>query len=308
MAQTRRVVLVTGASGFIGRRLIGRLLEDGAQVHAVSRAQAAGNDHNVHWWQADLTDGAAADGLVNDISPEIVFHLASLVTGNRDISLVLPALEANLVAGVNLMTAISRKGCNRLVLAGSMEEPDPAQGTLIPSSPYAAAKWACSGYAQMFHALYHTPISTARIFMVYGPGQIDLKKLVPYVTLCLLRGEKPNLMSGERQIDWIYVDDVVDGLIALATHAHALGRRLDLGSGQLVKVREVVETLCRISGTGIQAEFSAMPDRALEQTRIADPIGTETAIGWAPRWDLEEGLRETYRWYARELKEGRIEA
>ena len=299
-----RVVMVTGATGFIGSHLLKRLVALGANVHAVSRAERPDNDGPVRWVQLDLADARATDQLVSKAKPEIVFHLASLVTGGRGLELVVPTLQANLVGAVNLMTAISATGCERLILAGSMEEPDPGQEAHVPSSPYAAAKWACSGYAQMFHALYRAPIVTARIFMVYGPDQKDHKKLIPYVTQSLLRGEQPQLMSGERPVDWIYVDDVVDGLLAIAVGSGLAGKRIDLGSGVLIKVREVVETLCRISGTDLRPKFGAVADRAMEQVRVADLAGSRAAIAWAPQHDLEEGLRMTYRWYAGQSERG----
>ena len=68
----------------------------------------------------------------------------------------------------------------------------------------------------MFHALYKLPVVIARVFMVYGPAQQDLTKLVPYVILSILRGETPKISSGGRPVDWIYVSDVVDGFMALA--------------------------------------------------------------------------------------------
>ena len=85
----------------------------------------------------------------------------------------------------------------------------------------------------MFSALYGLQVVTARIFMTYGPAQPDRKKLIPYVTDCLLRGEAPQLTSGERLVDWVYVDDVVDGLLAAATSPRGAGKTVDLGSGTL---------------------------------------------------------------------------
>ena len=90
----------------------------------------------------------------------------------------------------------------------------------------------------MFHALYHTPVTILRLFMVYGPGQQDLSKLVPYVTLSLLKGEMPRVSSGMREVDWIYVDDVAAGYLAAATATGVEGStmcpaviRVDTGTG-----------------------------------------------------------------------------
>ncbi len=78
----------------------------------------------------------------------------------------------------------------------------------------------------MFHALYGFPVAIARVFMVYGPGQQDETKLVPYVIRCVLRGEAPKITSGKHRIDWIFVDDVVSRLYEAGDRA---GRRRKVG-------------------------------------------------------------------------------
>lgn len=287
-------VLVTGASGFIGSHLVAALTAAGAEVHAVSRRDQVASP-GVAWHRADLAERGAAAQLLAAASPQVVFHLASAVTGGRELSLVLPTFEANLAATVRLLAAASEKAVPRVVLAGSLEEPDAASGNL-PGSPYAAAKWAASGYARMFHALYAAPLVTARLYMVYGPAQRDLRKLVPYVSLALLRGEPPALSSGIRPVDWIAVDDVVDGLLVCATRAGLEGTTVELGSGRLVTVREVVERLHSLIG-GPAPRFGAIADRPFERVRAANLAATEATTGWRPRLSLDDGLARTVDWY-----------
>ena len=292
-------VLVTGATGFIGSRLGRRLAAGGARVIGVGRKAPAEETPGVEWRLGDLADDRFVDRLFAEVSPERVFHLASHVVGARDLEQVAPTFRDILAATVNVLTAAARHGKPRVVLTGSLEEPEPGRGPAAPSSPYAAAKAACTGYAAMFHALYGVPVVNARVFMVYGPGQRDLLKLVPYVILSLLRGETPKLSAGDRRVDWIYVDDVVEGLLALGEGPGLEGGRFDLGTGALTPVREVVMTLVRLVRPGLQPEFGALAARAMEQVRTADAAATERATGWRPRTSLEEGLRETVRWYAR---------
>ena len=163
-------ILVTGASGFIGSHLCRRLYRDGTEIHAISRIQHSSDGNGLYWWQVDLAETAAIRELVRTIKPDIVFHLASHNVGARDLDLVMPTFRSNLMSTVNLFTAISEIGCRRVVLAGSMEEPELGDAQAIPGSPYAAAKWASSAYARMFHALYQLPVVILRIFMVYGPA------------------------------------------------------------------------------------------------------------------------------------------
>ena len=291
-------VLVTGASGFIGSHLCARLVELGADVHGVSRAPR--NDSSVsQWWQVTLDNEIATRSLVETVEPAIIFHLASFVSGSRAIEHVMPALRSNLLSTVNLLGSVTETGCPRIVLTGSLEETEGDSTTAVPVSPYAAAKSAASTYAGMFHALYNTPVVTARLFMVYGPDQKDHKKLVPYVTLSLLRGEMPRLMSGMREVDWIYVDDVVDAYLALAVKPGIEGNTIDVGSGELTSVRDVVMALVDILGQDVKPAFGSVNDRSMERVRVADIEHAYEIAGWRPSTNLSEGLAKTVDWYCK---------
>jgi UDP-glucose 4-epimerase len=296
-------ILITGASGFIGSYLCRRLCEAGIEVHAISRMKRSGRGNTLQWWQGDLADSATARDLVQAIKPVVIFHLASHVMGARNLENVLPTFRSNLLSTVNILTVASEVGCRRIVLTNSLEEPDLGDPTSIPSSPYAAAKWASSGYARMFHALYQLPVVILRLFMVYGPAQQDLGKLIPYVTLCLLRGEAPRLTSGQRDVDWIYVDDVVDGIIAAAQASNVEGKTIEIGSGELVSIRNVVEHLVRLTNPTIQPIFGALAERPLEQVRKANVTTALAQIGWKPKTSLREGLENTVNWFRQEAKQ-----
>ena len=296
-----RRVLVTGASGFIGSHLCLRLLQEGAEVHSAYRSQRPDEVDDQCWWQADLADIAQVRKIVAKTRPEVIFHLASHVKGAPDLEHVLPTFQSNLQSTVNVLVAAADSG-SRVVLTGSLAEPEAEVGELFPSAPYAAAKWASSGYARMFHALYKLPVVIARVFMVYGPGQKDVTKLVPYVTLSLLQGKRPKVSSGQRLVDWIYVSDVVDGFLLLAQSSELDGATIDLGSGELISIREIVQQLAGVVDPMAQVEFGALPDRPLEPTRSAKTAETFARIGWKPRVSLREGLERTVDWYRSELK------
>ncbi|MFG1705617.1 NAD-dependent epimerase/dehydratase family protein [Nonomuraea sp. M3C6] len=282
-----RRVLVTGASGFIGAHLVRRLAELEADVHGVSR----GAGHRV-----DLRDAEATEELFAAVRPEVVFHLAGEVNGARDVSVVRATLEGNLAATVNVLSAAS--GC-RVVLAGSSEEPRPGNGHSAPPSPYAMAKTAATGYAELYHRLWGLPYTIVRPTMVYGPGQRDTSKLVPYVTLALLRGEKPRLTSGAKLVDWVYVDDVVEAFVLAGLSERAVGQAFDVGTGTRVPVREAVELLYRIAGAESAPPFGAVADRPLDVPQTAELGPALELIGWEPAIGLEEGLRRTVEWYRR---------
>jgi nucleoside-diphosphate-sugar epimerase len=289
-------ILVTGASGFIGEHLCNRLISFGTDLHAVSRYELTGRT-KVKWWQCALDDSAEVNRLIDQVRPEIIFHLASYVSGRRGMENVLPMIHGNLLSVINLMNAAVRFNCERVILTGSLEEPEGRAESAVPVSPYAAAKWASSCYSRMYHALYQAPVVTARLFMVYGGGQKDHTKLVPYVILQLLKKQVPQLMSGSREVDWVYVDDVVDSYLALSTATGIEGETFDIGTGKLTSVKDVVMRLSTIVGSDVEPSFGSVSDRPLERVRRADVVHTEKCLGWAPHTPLNTGLELTVDWY-----------
>lgn len=290
-------ILVTGASGFIGARLCNVLRSLGAEVHGVSRRADPGSDPPISWWQADLADVQAARRVVETVRPHVILHLAGEVVGARDLDQVLPTLRGNLLSTVNLLIAAATLGCRRVVLTGSIEEPSQGDAAAVPSSPYAASKLAATGYGRMFHALYGLDIVILRVFMVYGPGQKDLRKLIPYVILSLLRGETPQMSGGLRPVDWIYVDDVVDAFVSAAASDVGGGEVLEVGSGELVTVRDLVERLAPLVHPDARLRFDTANDRPLEQVRKAQIQRTIEVLDWRPHVSLAEGLQRTVDFY-----------
>ena len=252
---------------------------------------------------ADYQRGDAADpDFVQEVwermRPEVVFHLAGHVTGKRNLEHVQPTFRDILQSTVNVLTASTEVGCERVILAGSMEEHASGELNDPPQSPYAAAKRAGTLYARLFNAMYQTPIVNLRTFMVYGPGQEDWKKLIPYVTVAALNGQTPQLSSGRRLIDWIYLDDVVEAYLAAANApaSDVVGRVLDVGSGEQTSIREIVEMLTAIIDPEIVPVFGARDDRPLEVAPVADLAPTRKYLGWQPTTPLRVGLEETVQW------------
>jgi UDP-glucose 4-epimerase len=296
--------LVTGASGFIGAHLCSALVAHGCEVHGASRGavESTRRRRGVSFHSCDLTDGAAVRDLVREVRPDFVFHLASHVMGAPDIAHVLPTFHANLHSTVNLLSACVEVACRRVVLMGSLVEPDEGSTERVPTSPYAAAKWASANYGRMFHRLYGLPVSIARVFMVYGPAQRDSSKLVPHAIERLRHGPDLTIGNGERLIDWIYVDDVISGLLAMTEAEGVDGESVDLGSGQLISTRDFVRRIASLMNSSVELKFGAVSDRPHEPIRKANVEASFAKIGWRPGVELTEGLSRTIEWYEDRLR------
>ena len=295
-----RKVLVTGATGFIGWYLCEALVALGAQVHGLSRSACAKNlVRGCKGWTVDLADIQAVLAVMSKIQPQLVYHLAGMVTARQDLNLVLPMLRNNLVGTVHLLLTATESGCERMVFVSSSEQPTDG----MPTSPYGTAKAAASMYAQMFHKLYGLPMVVVRLFMTYGPRQ-EPTKLIPYAILALLRGGRPRLTSGKRVCDFVYVLDVVRGLLKAATQADLVGETVALGTGEGTSIRDVIELLVELSDSKVKPVFGAVPDPIGERSQVADRNAIWRLLNWKPLWSLEDGLKETIMWYRKSIRDG----
>lgn len=284
-------VLVTGASGFVGGHLSDALLALGADVSALD-SQGAGCPSGCESYAVDLKDLDAVRSALTQARPQVVFHLAGLVTARQEINLVLPMLFNNLVSTVHLFLALAEIGCQQVVTISSSEEPTDE----APTSPYAASKAGARLYAGLFRQTYGLPITVAKLFMAYGPRQRP-EKLIPYLMLSCLRGQSPRLSSGARICDLVYVQDVVCGLLKIGLRPNLAGQTVELGTGRGVSIREAALLAAELTGSKAQPIFGAVADRMGERPQVADLASLHALLDWTPQVCLEDGLRDTIEWY-----------
>ena len=289
-------VLITGASGFLGSHLLQCLSDLGAEVHATSRMPRAVVPGGPCWWHSSLTSMEDVREIFSKVKPDIVYHMAGYVGASPSRDLVLPTFRSLLASTINVLISASEIGCRRVILSGSLTEPRASESNATPSSPYAAAKWAASGYGRMFHALYGLPTVVVTPFMTYGPGQ-DSQKLIPSVILSLLRNEDPRLSSGQWEADWIFVHDVIEGFLTAAIVPGIEGVTVDLGTGMKRSIREVVELIATLMDSPSKLKFGAVGDRPMEPIRVANNMETQRRLGWKAKTSLQAGLVQTIKWY-----------
>jgi nucleoside-diphosphate-sugar epimerase len=292
--------LITGGRGFIGRHVVRRLLARGDDVHATTRGHMPAQA-GVQWCSADLTDADATRTLVQRVRPDVVIHLASRAEGARDLSLVVPMLNDNLMSTVNVMAAAADVPDCRVVLAGSLEEHADLEPGSGAGSPYSASKIAATTYATLFRDLAQLPVVVLRLAMVYGPDDPHTTRLVPHVVDSFLRGAAPALSSGTRRVDWVYVNDVVDALLAAAVEPAAVGRVLDIGTGDPASIRDAVSLIARVTGARVAPRFGQLPDRSGDRDMVADVEPALRYLGWSARTSLRAGIERTVDWHARHL-------
>ena len=283
-------LLITGAAGFIGSHLTNMVCEAGATVYGTSRVERTSNRENFTWLTCSFDDIETVRYHLEQIKPDIIYHLSGAVTGSTDIKNVHATYHSLVTSTVNLLTVATEIGCERIILIGSCREP--ANQDENPNSPYAIAKWAASAYGKMFWECYQTPVTIVRTFVTYGPGQPS-GMLIPHVIRVLLNQENPKLSSGKWLTDWIYIDDVVEGIIAASLADGVKGTTIDLGTGVLTSVKDVVLKIEKNISSGGKPLFGALSDRTSERTLIADVEKTFAKLKWRATTTLDNGLDKT---------------
>ncbi len=257
-----------------------------------------------------MQDAASVSQAVAEAAPEVVFHLAAVGVSDRDVDPAL-ALAVNAGGAVHLLEALRQAGTagntlERVVLVGTCYEYGEGEAhgdgatcrSYDPFDFYAASKLAAWAFGRAYWRRCGLPVVTARLFQVYGPGQ-PAHTLVPAAIAAALAGRDFPMTPGEQQRDFIFVADVVQGLLAAACTPGIEGQSLDLGTGVPRSLRQVVEQVWALAnGTG-QVLAGALPYRRGEaRLLVADADRTARLTGWRATTDLETGLRQTIYAYA----------
>jgi dTDP-glucose 4,6-dehydratase len=314
-----RGVVVTGAGGFIGSRLVERLLERGADVTAFVRynsrtdpgllADAAAERAPLRIVYGDITEAETVRDLIG--GAEVVFHLAALV--GIPYSYIHPAevVAVNTTGTLNVLVAARDAGVEKLVIASTSEVYGTARYAPIderhpkqPQSPYAASKVAADALALSFHSSFELPVAIARPFNTYGPGQSDRAIIPTIISQALVKGEI-EVGSTTPTRDFTFVLDTVAGFMRLAESAASIGEEINLGSGQEISIGALAERIADLVGIEHQVastESRKRPAGSEVRRLIADASKARKLTGWEPEVGLSEGLEATIEWVQRNLE------
>ncbi len=307
------IALVTGGAGFIGSHIAAALIERGARVRIIDDLSTGHRENiseiggEVDFIQASLTDAKAVSRALQDV--EFVFHEAAIPSVPRSVAKPTETHEASVNATFSLLLAARDKKVRRLVYAASSsaygDQPElPKREDMRPDplSPYAVAKLVGEYYCQVFSRVYALETVSLRYFNVFGPRQDPGSQYSGVISLfmdALLKGKQPVIYGdGKQSRDFTYISNVVDANLRAAESGSAVGKVINIATGQRVTINEVFEMVKRLTGqTEVSAEYA--PARTGDvRDSLADLTLARSLLGFSPQVGLEEGLRLTIDWWS----------
>lgn len=302
-------VLVTGASGFIGRGTLAALLAEGFDVHAVSsRGSGPGAPDGVHWERDDLLAQHSATELIERVAPTHLLHLAWYAEPGAFWRS--PENVRWVEASLRLLRAFADHGGRRAVLAGSCAEYAWQERVVCvegetpcrPATLYGACKQALYLVAERYAEETGVSLATGRVFFVFGPHEHPAR-LASSVARALVLGEQAPCSHGEQLRDFLYSEDLAAAFVALLRSP--VEGPVNLASGRPTRVRELVQALAAAAGRPELVMLGARPAAPGEPAELlADVTRLRDEVGWAPSATLEQRAAETIAWWRGQLTPG----
>ena len=312
-----RRVLVTGATGMVGYWLVKDLLAEGARVVALVRDPdpqsgfyRSGDYRRTSIVQGSIEDFATMERAINENEIDTLFHLAAQPIVSVAHRYPLPTFEANIRGTYNLLEAsrIHSNLVKRVVIASSdkaygehKDLPYTEEMALQGKHPYEVSKSCADLITQTYHHTYGLPVAILRCGNIYGGGDLNWSRIIPYTIRCFLNNERPIIRSDGLFVrDYIYVKDVsrcymkaAESLTDKKAHGHAFNFSLE----QPLTVLQVVEALQKL----MKCEHlqPIVQNNASGEIR-EQYLNTEKAhsfLGWKAQYSLDQGLAETIAWY-----------
>jgi nucleoside-diphosphate-sugar epimerase len=299
-------ILVTGAGGFVGAAVAGEALRAGHEVVGTVRpgssaGRLTGVGTRLDIVEFDLRDVDEVRAMMRTHRPDVIIHVAWSGVSNKARSDRLQITD-NIETACRLLEAGAECGVSKFIGMGSQGEYGPLDRKItetdlpMPTTLYGASKLAVHYLTRQLAAQSGLSYAWLRIFSTYGPGD-NPHWLIPSLINQMLDGQRPRTTLGEQLWDCLFIDDVASATVAVATMAAVEGV-FNLGSGQPLPVRAIVEKIRNLVCPGMELVFGEIPYRSDQVWHMeADVARLKALTGWSPRIGIDAGLATTVNWY-----------
>ena len=306
-------ILITGAAGFVGSNLARYFVSQGIKIHIIIKKNSnlwrlKGVINKIHVHYSDLNNKTNIKRIIKKIKPKTIFHLATNGAYSDQNNLI-KIKESIFDSTFNLINECKKYKFNIFVNTGSsseygfkkkkMKESD----VLVPNSYYSAFKSSVSLYCQFESINSNIQIITVRPFHVYGPFERPTR-LIPVLIKKMLSNKKISLVSPKISRDLIHIDDLIRFYVKIANKKNLIGEILNLGSGKRYTIKDIYNSLKKLTGYKKKNLWNTMKNRTWDQSIwYADMSYVRKKIKWRPRINLKNGLLKTVEWHKKYYNE-----
>lgn len=312
-AYQNKSVLITGGAGCVGSNLSLKLSRHAEKIIILDNLDSSylwniPSADNIQFVKGDILDDEKLK-LVFKETPDYVFHLAahfanqnSVDNPEKDLMVnglgILKVLEHSHSSGVERFI-YSSSGCGVYGLDSKMpfEEHDVS---ISLHTPYQVTKLLGELYTNYFYNLYDLPIVNARFFNVFGPGEVPGKyrNVIPNFFFWAMNGQPlPITGDGTETRDWTYVDDIVQGLMAMGIVDEAVGESINLGSGEETRVIDMAQQINKLTGNREGINYVTKRDWDAKTCLLSSIEKAKKILDYKPQVTFYQGLKETYNWF-----------
>lgn len=308
-----KIMLVTGADGFIGSHLTEMLLDEGYKVRALSQYNSFNNwgwleeiNHpNLEVVTGDVRDPHYCKHISRDV--DTIFHLAALIA--IPYSYIAPDsyVDTNVKGTLNICQAAKENGVRRVLVTSTSEVYGTAKYVPIdekhpkqPQSPYSATKIGADAMAMSFYNAFELPVVIVRPFNTYGPRQ-SARAIIPTIITQIANGAteiKLGDLTPTR--DFNFVKDTCRGFIQLADCDAAIGQEVNVCSNYEISMRDTLNLIAEIMGKEVKfvEDSQRLRPKNSEVFRLwGDNSKIKGLTGFEPQYDIRRGLEETIKWF-----------
>jgi len=301
MILRNKEILVTGGAGFVGSHLVDRLVEDGHRVTVYDNLFNGFRSYvnsGAEFVEGDIRDSEKVRFCLSKAKPQIVFHLAALHYIPYCAAHPAQTLDVNVRGTQILLEGCKNIGVEKVVAISTAAVYAPQDhatketDSIYPMDIYGVSKYTNEMQVDLWRRLSSTMCTMVRLFNVYGKRETN-PHLIPQI-LEQLRSESHHIDLGNllSKRDYVFMDDVVEALIAIMELNDYEFDVFNLGSGRVYSTTEVVDTFAEIIGHRITIHQDPKRMRPVDRPHLeADIWKLRSKTGWQPRYNLEQGLR-----------------